>query len=69
MAFALCSCQFTSKNACKSIYLGVQDKAGASIIMLITRAANAISFARRNKFINTCLTSLLTPIHKFLTFP
>ena len=35
-----------TKNACKSICLGVQDTAGASIIiMLITQAADAINYA------------------------
>ena len=33
------------KNACKSICLGVQDTAGALIIMLITQVADAINFA------------------------
>ena len=31
------------KNTCKSICLGVQDTAGASIIMLIAQAADAIA--------------------------
>ena len=35
------------------------------IIMLITQAAD---FEWRNKFIGTYPTSLLTPIHEFLTF-
>ena len=30
------------KNACKSICLGVQNTAGASIIMLITQVADAM---------------------------
>ena len=34
-------------------------------IMLITQAAD---FEWHNKFIDTYPTSLLTPIHKFLTF-
>ena len=50
-----------TKNASKSICLGVQDTAGASIIILITQAADT-------KFINTYPTSLLTPIYKFLSF-
>ena len=33
-----------TKNACKSICLGVQDTADASIIMLITHVADAINF-------------------------
>ena len=32
-----------TKNACKSICLGVQDTAGALIIILITQAADAIN--------------------------
>ena len=32
-----------TKNACKSICLGVQDTAGTLIIMLITQAADAIN--------------------------
>ena len=47
--------------------LGVQDLAGASIIMLITKAADAITVSR-NKFIDTYHTSLLPPISEFLTF-
>ena len=38
------------KNTCKSICLGVQNTAGASIIMMITQTTDAINFARRNKF-------------------
>ena len=33
-----------TKNACKSTCLGVQETADASIIMLITQAADAINF-------------------------
>ena len=81
MAFVLCNCRLltlihwhnkaavVTKNACKSIRLGVQDTRGASIFMLITQAADAINFVWRNKFIDTYSTSLLTPISKFLTFP
>ena len=57
-----------TKNACKSICLGVQDIAGALIIMLITQAADTIKFVWHNKFIDTYPTSLLTPIREFLTF-
>ena len=34
-----------TKDACKSICLGLQNTADASIIMLITQAADAINFA------------------------
>ena len=47
--------------------LGVQDTAGAQIIMLIIQAADAINFAWCNEFIDTYPTSLLTPIREFLT--
>ena len=44
------------KNACKSICLGVQDTAGASIIMLIAQVADAILKLLRD------IINLSTPI-------
>ena len=44
------------KNACKSIWLGVQDAAGASIIMLIAQVADAILKLLRD------IINLSTPI-------
>ena len=56
------------KNAWKSICLGVQDTAGASIIILITQTAIEINkLCMRNKFIDTHPINLLTPIGEFLT--